>query len=112
MKDKFFSDEELTTLKKIALEEMQELYENLQPALEALREDPGDEKARKNAELYFHTIGGSAALAGLGDISEVGLQMESALKKAPAGKPLDAAMTDSIAGALGRLGELIRGYTP
>lgn len=109
MKDKFFTDEERNTLKAIALEEMQELYESLQPVMETLSADPGDAQALKSAEMVFHTVGGSAALAGLKDISAVGVETESLLKKAA--RPLDADAASKVAAAAERLGELIRGYS-
>lgn len=100
--DDFFSDEEMDTLKKIALEELRELCDSLEQAMAALRENPGDEAAHKQAVHIFHTIGGSAAMAGFTGISAIGTAMESALKKHDGGA-LPGDMLGRIGDALARL---------
>ena len=103
----FFSEEEMGNLQKIALEELRELCDDLARIAPVLRGNPADADARKRAVHIFHTIGGSAALAGFMDISTIGVALESALKKAHKDKPLDGAVLDHITHACGQLDTLI-----
>jgi chemotaxis protein histidine kinase CheA len=100
--DGFFSEEEMDTLKRIALEELRELCDSLEQSVAALRADPGDQDARRQALHIFHTIGGSAAMAGFKDISAIGISMETALKKHD-GAAVDRDLLEQIGGAFNRL---------
>lgn len=105
--DGFFSEEEMSTLKKIAVEELRELCDGLDQTVAALRGNPVDEDARKQAVHIFHTIGGSAAMAGFADISAIGVSMEGALKKQDAQTPLPDDLLTQIDAAFQDLSSLI-----
>jgi chemotaxis protein histidine kinase CheA len=105
--DGFFSEEEMDSLKQIAVEELRELCDGLDQAVAALRVNPADADARKQAVHIFHTIGGSAAMAGFTDISAIGISMEGALKKQAAQSSPPDDLLQQIAGAHQKLDSLI-----
>lgn len=103
MEDNFFSEEELDSLKRITLEELQELAEKLGPLVKDLGLNASDAPARDAARNIFHTIGGSAALAGFEHISDLGAKLESLLKKLPADMPVPQDTLGRISAALEQL---------
>ena len=88
----------MSKLQKIALEEFQELAGKLEPLLKALGENPANMQARNDIELIFHTIGGSAALAGFHDLSKMGVEVEGLLYKAAPDAPLSQDDIQSVTG--------------
>lgn len=81
MSDSIFSEEELKRLKTITLEELEELYEKIVECYENL--DEAEDRAASVDELtrLFHTITGTAALAGFEKISKLASVMEEFLRR-------------------------------
>lgn len=105
-KKPFFSDEDMARLRAITIEELKELDERLDADLKKISADPSDPAHIKDAILIFHTIGGSAGLTGLSEISRIGLEMESWLKKSANGSATPD-VVNKILEARKRLLELI-----
>ena len=108
MQDDFFTEEELRSLRNITLEELRELSARIGPLAAALAEKPAGQKARKEITNIFHTIGGSAALAGFERISNIGADTETLLKRAPQNKPLPKDALEKISSAHARLSKFIK----
>ncbi|MEW5947078.1 MAG: Hpt domain-containing protein [bacterium] len=79
--DSFFTKEELNKLRNIALEELRELTAELDSVLDRTRKNTNDRPALEEMLRIFHTIGGSAALVGFEEISEIGTKGESMLRE-------------------------------
>lgn len=107
MPNSFFSESERASLRLVTLEELGELAEQLQPLL-AGTNGPLDGAAREEAQMIFHTIGGSAGLAGIKDISAIGAGMESLLKKSAPGAPLPDETVTQLRAALNTLLEFLK----
>jgi len=74
MSDSFFTDAELANLRKISMEEVGELIEEMK-----MKHGAGSDSAAWLAAVHkmFHTITGSAGVAGLMEISELAAEGES-----------------------------------
>jgi HPt (histidine-containing phosphotransfer) domain-containing protein len=72
MGDSFFTDAELENLRRISMEEIGELIEEIKAQSVA-----GSKKWLADAHALFHTIVGSAGVAGLNEISELAAEAES-----------------------------------
>jgi len=74
MSDSFFTDSELANLRKISMEEVGELIEEMKT-----KHGSGGDSAEwlVAAHKMFHTITGSAGVAGLMEISELAAEGES-----------------------------------
>ena len=110
MSENFFSEKEMSNIQRIALEEVRELCERIPGLLDTLRADPGQAEARNEIERIFHTIGGSAALAGLKDLSRIGVDTESVLRRGPGDQPLEAETLDTLASAGENLEQALANY--
>ncbi len=108
MADDFFSESEKASLRQVTLEELAELAGQLQPLLAETNSPPPDNAARSELQLIFHTIGGSAGLAGLKEISSLGVEMESLLRKPAPGPPLPAETMEKLRAALRALTEFLK----
>jgi chemotaxis protein histidine kinase CheA len=111
MTDDFFSDEELTSIKKVTLEEFGELTERLHRLTakpELLSEDIG---ALGEIGKIFHTIRGSAALAGFKRISRLGADMEALISKVTAGSPVSQDTTNRVNSAIKKVDVFLKTET-
>ncbi len=81
MRDDFFTREELLRLRKITLEELEELYEKIVICNDSLDKTENVEAAIEELGRLFHTITGTAALAGFEKVSKVASLTEDFLKK-------------------------------
>jgi chemotaxis protein histidine kinase CheA len=85
-KKPFFSPEDMARLRAITMEELAEIDERVVTALERLKENPGDIERYKDILIGFHTVGGSAGLVGLTEISRLGIETESFVRKIISGQ--------------------------
>lgn len=81
MSDDFFTKEELDRLRRITLEELEELYEKIVVCNDNLDKTDDDAAAIEELGRLFHTITGTAALAGFEKVSRVASVTEDFLKK-------------------------------
>jgi len=80
MSHQFFSEEDLQYLRQTTLEELEELYEKIQTLLDGKRTSGEPEKETlSNIGDMFHTIKGTAGLAGFEEISRLGAVAEDAV---------------------------------
>ena len=108
--DDFFSKADRSAIRNIALEEVQELSEQVPGLLERITNDPQDGEARKDLERVFHTVCGSAALAGFKDLSRIGRITEDLIHKIPDEIPLTGDQMQTIRKAAQELLTLVAGY--
>jgi chemotaxis protein histidine kinase CheA len=78
----FFSDAEKRSLRQIALEEVEELVEQIEASSTELEAGVRIPENMTSVKRYFHTIGGSAGLAGLKEISALGVEGEIMMEAA------------------------------
>ncbi|HOO57588.1 MAG TPA: Hpt domain-containing protein [bacterium] len=76
MPESFFSKSDMSKLMSIAIEEMSEIHEDIIKECGVLEAGNATEDTIRNLKRHFHTVGGSAGLAGLNDISAVGVEGE------------------------------------
>ncbi len=81
MSEDFFTEGEKMDIREIALEEIGEIVDGIKA--DCARLEGGCDAAEfvKSAAIRVHTIAGSAALAGLMEISKVGAGAESFIRK-------------------------------
>lgn len=83
MANQFFSDKERSHIKVIAVEEINELIEKIVEICDTAPELRDEAKCFDEMARHFHTITGSAGIAGFADISEMSMEAEKALKSNP-----------------------------
>lgn len=76
-REDFFSPEELKSLREITMTELKDLIAPLGGLTKQLRREETAADAAEKMRRIFHTIGGSAALAGFSAISALGHKLET-----------------------------------
>ena len=98
----FFSDEQVSTIRNITLEELEEIQERIL-TLSNGGAYPVPETVSELKDI-FHKIKGTAGLAGFDDISRLGEEGEEAFSE----NSDDAGIATFLEDAIGRLDSLIR----
>lgn len=99
----FFTPEEIQNLRRVTLDELSDLTSGLDSLLTRLRNRGAAKGAVEELSRIFHTVGGSAALAGFEAISDAGSELEALmgnLERDAGGAPT---LIDKIAAKAGTL---------
>ncbi len=77
MDESFFTEEELRHLREVATEEITELIESLKAVSAVLSDPDRRDDAARDMHALFHTITGSAGVAGFITIAELASEAET-----------------------------------
>ncbi len=107
MDESFFTEEELRHLRAVSTEEITELVESLRDAAAGLSDADSRDDAAREMHALFHTITGSAGVAGFNAIVELAAEAESAT--AEENFPLSADVFPRIQEIIGLIEDLLGG---
>lgn len=107
MDKSFFSDADRKKLRDIALEEFEELIGQIESVCGGIETGKVPAEGFETVKRAFHTIGGSAGLAGLRDISALGVEGETMMDSIGVDRPPADAL-NRIRSLAGKIEELAR----